>query len=311
MKNKRTITILIIICGVLVITMIPGFIMTNKKSNIKTSQSALLNRKYVNSINRIELSEPDEETLILEQKTDRAGNSFWIGTQGNLSFPVDKTIITQFLDAFSKTRSLQTISESYSAWNALSLTDNQSFKIAFQEDNGTGNITSYSTLFFGTETADGTMVRLRTDKKGTAYQIQNDISSYLTLRLSSWADMQLFPYKTSADKTDVQSLFIYGERDVILHSTDSKFSDIIHSLFALRGSELYPVSMLDYFPTSLELTIKPVLSDKTEISIEIYKYTQDDNSAYFVKPNYQEAWFPQYLIEISNWTFERIKNTVY
>lgn len=305
-KKDLTFLVLISLSVILCITAIPGYITQSKKSNIKTIQTALLNKKYISNVNLIEVSEPNDEPLLLSKKTDKNGDYYWIGTTNEMSFPIDFTIASQFINSFAKTRNLHIVSESYSAWSSLSLADNQSFKVRFLYDNGIGNIEPYSALFFGTETADGTMVRLRTDKKATAYQMQNDIFSYLTTKKELWADMKLFPYMVQNDESLAQSIIVSNDRTFIMHVGDEQFENLIHSLFSLRGSTLYPVSILSNFEVENVLNVKVLLQNKNEISIDVYEYLENGQKTYFVKPYNSEKIIPEYLIEISSWTFERL-----
>lgn len=324
MISQKRLKVLILgsFCILGMITAIPGFMFNAGKTNMSSVKSALLNPKYASEVNQINITFPadyDNSQLIFKQKKSSSGNNTWICTRNDgLSFPVNGKLIDQLIEKASLTRSMAVVSDSYSAWQSLGLTDDTAINMSFENDFSEGG-QLFSSLYFGYENADSTMIYVRNDRKSTTWRIQDDISSYLSDSVSFWADQHLLPTDSSKEADDTRTLITVETADGIKtlynsFSDSSLFDDTIHALLSLRSSEILSVEEFRSEAPQAVPVMKISLSGSTEsdsYGFTVYEAVFEDGVEYFAR-NYgilSEA-DSTYLLQISDWTYSKLIETL-
>lgn len=308
-------------CILGLITAIPGFMINAQKTNINSVKSALLNPKYVSEVNMISLSFPSDDginQLVFKKKNVSSESYNWICTRSDgLVFPVNAKLVEQLIDNASQTRSMAVISDSYSAWQALGLAENNAINITFENDFSEGG-QLFSSLYFGYENADSTMIYVRNDRKSTSWRIQDDISSYLSDTVSFWADQHLLP-TGSSDETDESRTLITAETadgvKMLYNSVSdgSLFDETIHSLLSLRSSEIVSVSdFVSEAPQAIpimKITLAGPSGNESNDSygFTVYEAVFEDGVEYFARNfGILSGDDAEYLFRISEWTFSKL-----
>ena len=213
------------------------------------------------------------------------------------------------------------ISDSYSSWSALGLSDDTAVNIIFSASGSDGSVRQFSSLFFGGENADGTMIYVRSDRKSTSWRINNTFSSYLTDSIASWADQRLLPagYDTETDSTrtciSVKTADIFRNiyNDV---QNSAQFDDSIHTLLSLRSSEIISSDQIPLFFETEPGLIMTVTLEGTDSSSVPYGFNvwqaEYDGEPYYLAQNFGiiSSDESEYFLAISEWTLQKILDAV-
>lgn len=322
-RKRLKVIILGSFCVLGILTAIPGILVGARKTNISSVQSALLNPKYTSQINAIAFSFPKGVSLTFKKRINMTGNEIWTcSTQDGTVFTANSTILEQLVQQAQKTRSMAEVSDSFSAWASLGLTDDNAVHVTFSHNDNDGSSTTFSSLFFGYQNADATMLFVRNDRKSSSWRIHDDFSSYLTDSISFWADQRILPIG-SLTETDASRAFITVRMQdtarTLLNNADSgsQFDNIIHTLLSLRSSELISVSEFQKEAPNSQEIMKITLSASTEAGdsasygFTVYEAVFEDGVEYFVRNfGILSAEQASYLLQISEWTFSRITESL-
>lgn len=326
-RNSRKTLILAILCALFALSAIPGFLINSRNSNINSVKSALLNPKYVPDVNEITISFTyDEcESFTFNRQINNRGNGVWIcTTDSGMTFPASSTIVNQLINRVSSTVSMAEVSDSYTAWTALGLSDDLAVNISFNSNGTDGSRKTFSSLYFGYENADGSMIYVRSDRKSTSWRITNDYSSYLSQSISSWADQHLLPIG-STDESDasvsrIEVLTGSGTRNMYNDVDKSEqFDAAVHTLLSLRTSEILTLQDFTYeVPDAvpvMKITLANDYQDNSRYNQSyglmvyeaVFENGTDTETEYYVT-NFgiisdDDA---QYVLKISSWTFSKI-----
>lgn len=327
-RKTHKMLILGALCLVLALTSIPGFMMKGQQSNISSVKSALLNPKYVSEVNEITLSFPEDyiytfgnvsehgNYIKLSKATNLQGREIWLcSLSDGMIFPANETIISQLIERTSATISMVEISDSYTAWSALGLSDDTAINMTFLSNRKDGSSQLFSSLFFGYENADGSMIYVRNDRKSSSWRINNTYSSYLSGSVFSWADQVLLPTGSSLEEDQsVSSISIQSlENTAILYNTiDSAtdFDDRIHSLLSLRSSDYYSVTDFAlYAPQAIPVLTITLAGSEKPYGLTVYEASFEDGAEYeYYVRNFGliSETESSYVQKISSWTYEKI-----
>lgn len=331
-RNSRKMLILGVFCVLGTVASIPGFMMRSRNSNISSVKSALLNPKYTEEVNEITLRFPDESltgystadktgqytgaVYVLRKSTDRQGTVFWTCTTSDgMSFPASATVAEQLIERASRTVSMAEISDSYTTWSALGLSDDTAINLSFSCNANDGSSKTFSSIYFGYENADGSLIYVRSDRKSTSWRISNDYSSYLRESPSLWADQRLLPIvsqsETDASRTCISIKTAAGNRRIYNDADNSeRFDDIVHTLLSLRSSEL--CSPAEFAAQGAEpgliltVTLEGSRVDDS-YGFDVYEACYGDEDVYFVRNfDVTGSGEAQYYQVISTWTLNKV-----
>lgn len=305
-KSKKLDLVLGLIIIFLSILALPKIILKNQGKNIKSLETALLNKKYLEKINSIYIGD-SVDTLHFQKKGD-----IWLCIYGDLVFFADNNLVSQMLTNFSKTRNLLQISNRAENLSQYGLAEGEAFNISFFQEDLAGNKNEFSSIFFGIENSDRTRIYLKTNRKNTVYSMENDLYQYFNTRLETFGLMELIPFQDSKSESLVESIeivdFSKDNFKTIKKIGDEDFSDLVHRLFSLRGATLFQEDILASDNMKLLKTITAKTSKNTFYNIEIYSYTNSISGVqYFVKTNFSDKDSSvNYVMEISSWTKSRL-----
>ena len=172
-KSKKVDLVLGLIIIFLSILALPKIILKNQGKNIKSLETALLNKKYLEKINSIYIGD-SVDTLHFQKKGE-----IWLCIYGDLVFFADNNLVSQMLTNFSKTRNLLQISNRAENLSQYGLAEGEAFNISFFQEDLAGNKNEFSSIFFGIENSDRTRIYLKTNRKNTVYSMENDLYQIL------------------------------------------------------------------------------------------------------------------------------------
>lgn len=320
-RKQLKVIILGSFCVLGILISIPGFMINAQKSNISSVESALLNPKYAAQVNIIAFSFPDGCELQFEKQMNRLGNEIWTGrTDEGTVFTANSTMMEQLVSHAAETRSMAQVSDSFTAWAALGLADDNAVNISFSHNDNDGSTTTFSSLYFGYQNADATMLYVRNDRKSNSWRIQDDFSSYLTDSISFWADQRLLPIGSSSETDDSRAFITIQTTDdtrTLINNVDSGtgFDDTVHTLLSLRSSEL--LSFADFqleAPQAREImkiTLSASDASTGAYGFTVYEAVFEDGIEYYVRNfGILSATEAPYLLQISEWTLNRISETL-
>lgn len=316
-------------CLFFTLTSIPGFMMKARQSNISSVKSALLNPKYAAEVNEITLSFPDDgqyhygnvsdhgNKITISKSTNLQGRDIWLcSLPDGMIFPANTTVISQLIERTSSTISMVEISDSYTSWSALGLSDDTAINMTFSVNRNDGSSQQFSSLFFGYENADSSLIYVRSDRKSNSWRINNTYAAYLSGSVYTWADQALLPTGSMLEEDPaVSSIIIQSAANTktFYNTIDSAtfFDDVLHSLLSLRSSEY--LSVTD-FSLSVPQAV-PVLSitlsgSEKPYGLTVYEAAFEDGAEYeYYVRNFgiiseRES---SYVQKISSWTYEKIQ----
>ncbi len=320
-------------CIVLLVILIIGSAKNNTDYSGKTIQSALLNQKYKNTINKIMIKFPLNEndnhadneyqgyvipTLVFTKKnTD--GNEYWQGNVNGVLFKADTSVLQKFLVSSCKTQDFILLSDDISSWKQFELTDQEAVQISFYESSG-GNDTLRSDLFFGKSTADYSGVYVRNGKNASVYRIDNVFSPYLSQNIDLWADLSVLPTELLNWKiekeSDAMSVSVTQfdknnkSRTVKLYENgSSEYSEYIHTLLSVKGSSIVSLDDVVSLGINQILSIQMTNQKMQSASVAVFstgEVSEPDTRFYTQFKTDKETSYPDYFIEISSWTYKNL-----
>ncbi len=191
MKNKKKshfILFLSVLDTGLLLLLLLSFLPFMNKKKIRAERTALLNPRNRGLVYQIVISN-EEDTVILTH----AGDTTWTGSSsaGDKSFvwPCHNQKVHNLLDESSEIIPAYKKSSSIKDWKSFSIDDVSSIKLAFYSSDGQ----LLSKLYFGKEDSLTHRLSVRSGSNNNVYEIESDISSFLTTDESFWADPYIFP----------------------------------------------------------------------------------------------------------------------
>ena len=334
-SEKKYLGLLAGSCGVLAVLCVIAF--TGKKSlSGKTIDTVLLNEKYGSQLVCVEVVHQD--TSLTFYKKELSGKSLWIGLDAGsqLVFPVDSTLMEEFLAAMMELRSLSLVSQkqdqaTLARFGFASEEDHvaehghfhEAYDFRFQLQDGS----VVSQVLFGDKNYSGYRVYLKTPES-PIYLTQDDFYPWFSVSAKSWAEMDLISRKLlgiSGEK-DVQGLEItLLEQDgVSFHKnitpTNTDFSSKVSRLLSLRGGSLIDPSVAFGKKQLGEISLYTGRGSQVVLQIFEGNISQLDQevSSYYVIPkihfldgssvNFQlDEGGHNYGFEVSPWTWESLQ----
>lgn len=318
-RTQRKTLILGISCIVMALAALPGLLLASHDSNITSVKSALLNPKYASDVNEIKLSFPDGQQFLFRKQTNLLKNECWLCTTSEgISFPANDTIIAQLIERASGTVSMAEVSDSYTAWSALGLSDDSAIGMEFSCSRADGSSQVFSSLFFGFENADGSMIYVRNDRKSSSWRISNAYSSYLTDSYASWSSQYLLPVgnKSESDPTVTRISIRSSEEDRVMYNnadTAASFDDAVHTLLSLRSSDIMSeAEFIHQAPQAVPVLSITLSGSDGQYGLVVYQAAFEDGAEveYYVR-NYGILSDAEssYVQKISSWTFGKLLET--
>lgn len=279
MKDK------ILVCAAVVLALIfPLSFLAEKKTNsLKTYETAFLNPKNENQIQKIEI-ESAGSNILLEDR-----NGFFTGSNPEKTyvFPAEQKTVKNFISALKKVRKISKIEDS----GAILNDKNYSFKISYTLKNGS----STSILIGKTDITETKRFIIIPGNSGV-FKTESDFEPFLTTSADFWVCPEIvwnFSEKTESEEIQKISWKKDGKTAVFIPSAKDflKNADLILSL---RHGKLAPVQDFDENSDFLEIEFT-----SGEFSVRIVPGAED-----FILV-YKNSGM-NYAAEISGWTYGRI-----
>lgn len=271
----------------------------SRKTKNSSKKSALLNPKYKNSVEKIELNFPSESEAFSKNFTFYKKGNFWFGempvknsvssefqiTQNNDSdkiyFPLDNQTVNNMLEKFTLIVNMYKKSDSLADFSAFNLLENESICILFYDSNNE----ILSQIYFGKEDDFTSRIAFRIPNQNEVWETDNSFSVYINSQLSFWTDPFLEP----------QCITRYSRKE---------------AESSLRHGKILENFLPDDFVSSESL--KKDFGNGNEILYEIFK----SNSEIFVKAKFIPGSINSqieknalqkvnYIYSISEWTYEK------
>jgi len=294
-KKKITLNAyLIIVLVFLVFTYCLSFTFKPEKENRKAVKTSLINPKYSEQINQIQIS--TNTSLLVLQKN----NSWWeIANLENpqIKLPADSSKINKMINELSGIISVYKSTEK-------SESDNYGFdangiNLSFSAN---GNICSE--LIFGKNDFTQTKRYVKSTANPVVYEMDDFVNSYLSASVQNWSEPYLISQQVlgTIKAQDIQRV-VYNNSTFT--SSDSSFTEYVSKILELRHGGINPDSFVNNEQTDF---IKLELGNKNLISITVYSTAQESNFLlkveYFANlKNSSEVYFEN----ISSWTLSKLK----
>lgn len=259
----------------------------------KFIQSALLNKKYENTLTEIQISQKGSRIRLFRRSDD-----VWEGGREETVFPVDNEQIGKLIDKLIKVRNMYKISDSREKWPNFSLTEQSA--VVFEYKNSDNMSTK---LYFGGQNFDKTRRYLRTENRITSYEIDSDMDAFLTAKESFWYDPYIIPRNaaSASSSESIQGVRING---ISYTKKDEGFEENCRKLTELRHGELSAVPKGGKPLYAIEVEC----GDGLYVHMQVYEADEGKILAYsFTDTLTGKKYDYDYSVMVSGWTFGRIE----
>lgn len=261
---------------------------SNKDKRVEL-KSSLVNPKYAEEINIIELNDSSSTLILTKQK-----ENFWILNKNisDISYPADSKRIKNLIKNLTNIRKMYKISDDFIKDNSFGLQNSSTFSLKYHFPSGIHELT------FGNQDFSLDSRYLMTDKNTVIYEIADDISNFLSTAEQSWAE----PYLISQEilgkilPEDIQSATLQEGKQIFRITDTAKLLELRHGGIPEK---------IDYVePPAAVITLE--LGNKSTIYLEIY--SQSKENEYTVKTTYKSSSGQQFFYsKISGWTYNKIR----
>lgn len=299
-NKKQSLLFFYTIDFILLLIFILLIIPFSRKTKNFSKKSALLNPKYKNSVEKIELNFPSESEEFSKNFTFYKKGNFWFGempvkkssvsfefqiAQNNdydkIYFPLDNQTLNNMLEKFTLIVNMYKKSDSQIDFSSFNLLENESTCILFYNSNNE----ILSKIYFGKEDDFTSRIAFRVPNQNEVWETDNSFSVYINSQISFWADPFLEP----------QCITRYPRKE---------------SESSLRHGKILENFLPDDFVSSESL--KKDFGNGNEILYEIFK----NDSKIFFKAKFvpgsinsqieKDALLKaNYVYSISEWTYEK------
>ncbi|WP_191016277.1 hypothetical protein [Treponema zioleckii] len=303
MKVKQINRILYFVCGIgAILFAFAIFLPKNGKSLPKPFKSALLNPQYRNTVDSISI-EKDGKKIALEKSGE-----FWLAISDDTTILAENKIVDSLLDEATKIRNLYKISAGKTSWEQLSLGEENATKITFAKKSDR----VYTKSYFGVQNSITNRLALRTITTDSAYETENSFQQFLTTDINYWGIGEIF---TEIENLTQVTLSIEGKTKT-LSSDNEDFGAKSHDLLSLRHGKINSESSIGTEPPVASITAQS--GNGRYVKIDFYKASDNPEIDYLytkkVYPSKIDSTEAQFAFnqqknacEVSNWTFNRIK----
>lgn len=299
-NKKQTILFFYAMDFILLLIFILVLIPFSKNSKKSSKKSALLNPKYKNLVEKIEINFPLESDDFSTNFTFYKKGSFWFGEmpvkKSNISsefqiaqnddfnkiyFPLDNQTINNLLEKFTLIVNMYKKSDNQKDFSSFNLLENNSRCIIFYDSNDE----ILSQIYFDKEDDFTSRIAFRIPSENEVWETDNSFSIYLNSESSFWADPFLEP----------QCITRFSRKD------------------AERGLRHGKI-LEDFFPDDFVSSenLKKDFGNGNEIIYEIFK----DDSQIFIKTKFIPGIINSqiekdalqkvnYIYSVSEWTYEK------
>ena len=283
----------------------------------KSVESAILNPSHKSEVSLIEIGTGESGTITLKKQGD-----FWLLSKESekgqtICTIADSKIINSLIENAAKIRKLYAISEKFSDYERLGLTENLSTSISFLKNDN--NL--YTKVYFGYSDSIKNRIFLRSESSKAAYECENDFQQYLTTQTNYWSEGEIFPEIENPVKITLkinEGSEVSPEKTLTLDEKSPNFAQKTGTLLSLRHGNISEPKDNSLEETGKSGKSKAILTiqDGNGRIARLTFYALQDGSYFYTKNvtpseiDSQETRFALYsenaAYEISEWTYKRI-----
>ena len=275
---------------------------TSKDSREKI-KSSLVNQKYKDSINCLELADASGSLTIKKE------GSFWTVSAADTdtdagssnSLPAAPERIENLLENLINIRNLYKISDKINQNSAFGLTNGTEFHLRYYTDD------AFHELTFGNQDFSLSSRYMMTEKSTQVYEIDNSLDTYLTTSIQSWAEPYIISQTVFGKITsqDIQRTTVENQNHLSSISDLQKLLDLRHG-GSPDQEEIFSLLQNHQIP---EITITLELGNKKEIELRIYPTKIENEFIVITEYKTQKGKSPAFTSasKISSWTYNKIK----
>ena len=306
LKKEKTNIILIATSIVLFFSYILSFTNFSSTDKRKLVKTALVNNKYLDSINRFELSQ-GEEKLTLSKEKAGGGDVWFILAENNTKIlPADKELINNFLFKLTKVVNMYKISDKISQNNSFGLTDSSTFCLKYYFSDS-----EFQQIYFGNLDFSNSFRYLMSGKNTTVYQVENTIDTFLNTKIQFWAEPNIISKQIiNISQDSIQKItFSKNSKTKSFSSQQKTFRKKCFELLELRHGGIPTTVDMQSINNQNPSKIFIENGNKSTIELTLYNLDTDSkiNNSVIIKSEYLfEKSKIQTYSKVSNWTYKKI-----
>lgn len=304
----------------LILAYIFSFAFIQKNDKRKSFKTAYVNSKYVNDINKFQLTK--NEGVLFFTKHDGK----WYVQQNDKDdfIPADKERIQKFLSELIKVRNIYKISDSINTFDAQNFSSDDSYCIKYQTSSKI-----FSELLFGKMDFAQISRYFMNGKSAAVYETDTSLDVFSSVSVQNWSDPNIVSKALVGNVSikEVQSIkVILGNKQKLLTSSSENFYDICSKFLDLRHGGIFYDSDSEQ-ETSSSANLESNASKTFEEPLFIELEFGNKSSADFLIEQKGEGTFKvhctykfekgrssgnsnstiEYNVKISSWTYNKIK----
>ena len=306
LKKEKINIILIATSIVLFFTYILSFTNFSSTDKRKLVKSALVNNKYIDSINRFELSQGEQKITLSKEKAGGGDVWFILAENNTKILPADKELVNNFLFKLTKVVNMYKISDKISQNNSFGLTDSTTFCLKYYFSDS-----EFQQIFFGNLDFSNSFRYLMSGKTTTVYQVENTIDTFLNTKIQFWAEPNIISKQIINISPDsIQKITLSKNSKTKSFSSQQKnFREKCFDLLELRHGGIPTPEEFQLINNQNLSKIFIENGNKSTVELSLFNLDTDSkiNNSVIIKTEYIfENSKNQTYSKISNWTYKKI-----
>lgn len=266
-----------------------------KKRSGSSTETVLLNPRYLSEINRIELKNGEYSILLEKKAASWSGLSETAGSTMSVSFPADNEKIQNFLEELTSSIKVSIISDSLSGALALGMSDTDRLSVCTVYADGTA-----CTRLYFKDSSTGALL-FRTDTGSRIYETADQKKLRLGADINSCCDPFIIPGYFAGTKSHntVQRMMLIARNNTaeISRGSFTPLLDLLHAAVLSLAEPAEQVSALRLENDNGKILVITFyqLSSQEKTRRYICSYSDTDGNT-----------FTGYHPVISGWTYDRL-----
>lgn len=306
LKKEKINIILIATSIVLFFTYILSFTKFSSTDKRKLVKTALVNNKYIDSINRFELSQGEQKITLSKEKAGGGDVWFILAENNTKILPADKELINNFIIKLTKVINMYKISDNISQNNSFGLTDSSTFCLKYYFSDS-----EFQQIYFGNLDFSNSFRYLMSGKTTTVYQVENTIDTFLNTKIQFWAEPNIISKQIINISPDsIQKITLSKNSKTKSFSSQQKnFREKCFDLLELRHGGIPTPEEFQLINNQNLSKIFIENGNKSTVELSLFNLDTDSkiNNSVIIKTEYIfENSKNQTYSKISNWTYKKI-----
>lgn len=306
LKKEKINIILIATSIVLFFTYILSFTNFSSTDKRKLVKTALVNNKYIDSINRFELSQGEQKITLSKEKVGGGDVWFILAENNTKILPADRELVNNFLFKLTKVINMYKISDKISQNNSFGLTDSSTFCLKYYFSDS-----EFQQIYFGNLDFSNSFRYLMSGKTTTVYQVENTIDTFLNTKIQFWAEPNIISKQIINISPDsIQKITLSKNSKTKSFSSQQKnFREKCFDLLELRHGGIPTPEEFQLINNQNPSKIFIENGNKSTVELSLFNLDTDSkiNNSVIIKTEYIfENSKNQTYSKISNWTYKKI-----